>query len=228
MRTDYHCHVLPGIDDGSKDTEMSLQMISLMKEQGIERIIATPHFYAHRERSLERFLEKRKIAYDKLMSANPAVTDIHLGAEISIEKGISEIKGIEQLAMEGSNLILFEFPYTGFSEWMIEEAENIAAEYKLQIVVAHIHRYKNLYRNEEIERILGMDAIFQINNEAFRSWGEKKMVKNLVLDGKRIIFGSDSHNMESRKPDFDLLDKKLKKLPDIISQSDSTFDKYIK
>ena len=45
MITDYHTHVLPGIDDGSKDAETSLEMLIQLKEQGIERVIATPHFY---------------------------------------------------------------------------------------------------------------------------------------------------------------------------------------
>ena len=50
--TEYHCHILPGIDDGAKDVETSLEMIETMKSQGVDRIIATPHFYAHREKSI--------------------------------------------------------------------------------------------------------------------------------------------------------------------------------
>ena len=41
--TEVHCHVLPGIDDGSPDVEHSLALIHQMKEWGLERIIATPH-----------------------------------------------------------------------------------------------------------------------------------------------------------------------------------------
>ena len=52
MLTDYHCHILPGIDDGAQDIDTSLGMIEIMREQGVERLIATPHFYAHEERSL--------------------------------------------------------------------------------------------------------------------------------------------------------------------------------
>ena len=55
--TEYHCHILPGIDDGAKDVETSLAMIEMMKAQGVERIVATSHFYAHREKSVAEFLK---------------------------------------------------------------------------------------------------------------------------------------------------------------------------
>lgn len=50
MLTDYHCHILPKMDDGSESVEMSIKMLEMMKLQGVDRIIATPHFYAHREK----------------------------------------------------------------------------------------------------------------------------------------------------------------------------------
>ncbi|HOR22980.1 MAG TPA: capsular polysaccharide biosynthesis protein, partial [Ruminococcus sp.] len=66
MLTDLHCHILPGIDDGAKDREMSLAMLDMMKEQGVGRAVATPHFYAHREKSVEAFLEKRRAAFQSI------------------------------------------------------------------------------------------------------------------------------------------------------------------
>ncbi|MBR2086968.1 MAG: capsular polysaccharide biosynthesis protein, partial [Oscillospiraceae bacterium] len=62
MLTEYHCHILPGIDDGSDSAETSLKMVEQMKQQGVERIVATPHFYAHREKSVANFLAKRQVA----------------------------------------------------------------------------------------------------------------------------------------------------------------------
>lgn len=43
---DVHCHILPGIDDGSRNTEESKALISEEMNQGINTIIFTPHFYA--------------------------------------------------------------------------------------------------------------------------------------------------------------------------------------
>ena len=67
MLTDHHSHILPGIDDGAKNVEMSLEMIRALKQQGVERIVATPHFYAHREDGIDAYLQKRQHAFDTLM-----------------------------------------------------------------------------------------------------------------------------------------------------------------
>ncbi len=224
MFTDYHCHILPNIDDGAENAEMSLKMIEMMKEQGIERIIATPHFYCHREKSVVDFISKRKSAYNKIKK-NMAVKNVLLGAEVSIEHGISEVSDIEKLAIEGTNLILLELPYRPYAKWMSEEIYNISAEHNLTVILAHVHRYLPYYSKDEIENILSTDAILQINNEAFSSWKEKKIAKAVISEHERFVFGSDSHNTSSRCPNWDILRKKVKS--DIIELSDSMLDKYI-
>lgn len=221
--TEYHCHILPGIDDGAKDAETSLAMIEMMKSQGIDRIIATPHFYAHRERSVDDFIKKRQNAFESIKERS-AVKDIRLGAEIAVEHGISELAGIEKLAAEGTRIILLELPYRAYSKWMSEEIYNIAAEFDLKVMLAHVHRYTPYYSREELEGILSNNYIMQINNEAFASWKEKKIAKSIIADEKRFAFGSDSHNLSDRKPNWDLLKKKIK--PEIIDLSDEILDRY--
>lgn len=54
---DVHCHILPGIDDGSRNIEESKALISEEMNQGINTIIFTPHFYAQRD-SVGHFLGK--------------------------------------------------------------------------------------------------------------------------------------------------------------------------
>lgn len=61
--TEVHCHVLPGIDDGSPDVEHSLALIHQMKEWGLERIIATPHVT---EASFENTPQTIGSAYSRL------------------------------------------------------------------------------------------------------------------------------------------------------------------
>ena len=62
---DFHSHILPGIDDGSKNTDMSLAMLREMTAQGVDVCVATPHFYGWR-RSVESFLERRTAAWEHL------------------------------------------------------------------------------------------------------------------------------------------------------------------
>ena len=223
MLTEYHCHILPGIDDGAKDAEQSAEMAQMMKAQGVERLIATPHFYAHREKGIEAFLEKRQAAYEKIKE-NLHFREVHLGAEVAIEHGISELNGIEKLAIEGTGIILLELPYRPYERWMSEEIHNIAAEFRLRVMLAHVHRYLEYYSKEEMETILSANAIMQINNEAFRSWKEKRLAKRVISSHECFAFGSDAHNTGNRRPNWDLLRKKAK--PEDIARSDGMFDKY--
>ena len=222
--TEYHCHILPGIDDGAKDVETSLAMIEMMKAQGVERIVATSHFYAHREKSVAEFLKKRQAAFDKIRD-KAAVKEIYLGAEVAIENGISELADIEKLAVEGTRMILLELPYRAYSKWMSEEIYNIGAEFNLKVMLAHVHRYLEYYSKDELEGILSTKAVMQINNEAFAGWREKKLVKRIIADERRFAFGSDAHNLDDRKPNWDLLKKKVK--PDVIELSDGILDRYL-
>ena len=222
MLTDYHSHILPGIDDGSKNVEMSLGMIEMLRKQGVERIVATPHFYAHRENGIPAYLKKRQNAYEKLMQANPAISDITLGAEVSIERGISEMEGIEKLAYQGTNYILLEFPYTGFYDWMCDEVDNIAYNYKLIPIIAHLHRYTNDFSKSQIESILSLNAVFQFNIEAFETHASRKFIKGIIKKGHEFVFGSDCHNLKERKPNFDLLLKKCNS--EWIEQSNQLLD----
>ena len=65
---DIHSHILPGVDDGAKNTEESLELLRMMKSQGITDVIATPHFYAMSE-NLENYQKKISAAYNILTEA---------------------------------------------------------------------------------------------------------------------------------------------------------------
>lgn len=223
MLTDYHCHVLPGIDDGARDKAMSLAMLGLLQQQGVERVIATPHFYAHREASVAAFLEKRQAAYDSIAEESP-VSEIHLGAEVAIEHDISRMQGIEKLAMQGTDLILLELPYRGYEAWMSREIYNIAAGYGLTVILAHVHRYCGMYSKADLQGILETDAYFQINHDAFSSFAQRSLVKTLLREDYPVVFGSDCHNLADRKPDWDLARKGSR--AEAVKRSDNVFDKH--
>ena len=82
---DFHSHILPGIDDGSRNVETSIGMLRMCREQGVDIMIATPHFYADSNR-VERFVENRKNAYDKVMAENADIPHIMMGAEVAFNR----------------------------------------------------------------------------------------------------------------------------------------------
>ena len=81
---DCHCHILPGIDDGSKNVQMSLAMLDMEVRQGVEGIIFTPHFYADMN-SPETFLRRRERALAELeasLDQLPQVPAYTVGSEV--------------------------------------------------------------------------------------------------------------------------------------------------
>lgn len=81
---DFHTHLLPEMDDGSRSVEESLAMLKQMAAQNINWAAATPHFYAFQE-SPEQFLERRSASAAQLqkeMSQWKDLPRISLGAEV--------------------------------------------------------------------------------------------------------------------------------------------------
>ena len=126
-----HAHLLPQIDDGSNSVEISKRMIAELHRQGVTKIYATPHFYAHSEKSVDDFLQKRQTAWEKLDDES-----ILLGAEVAIEHDISRLPEIEKLTYQHTDLILLEFPYRKFENWMEDEINDIAHKFNLTPVIA--------------------------------------------------------------------------------------------
>ena len=219
--TDYHCHILPRMDDGAKDLDTSLDMIRMMMAQGVDRIVATPHFYAHREKSVYDWLQRRQDAFAQIADTGLTLPYIHLGSEVAIEQGISRLPGVHMLTLAQTSYILLELPYAPFAHWMLEEIYDLSQRYGLTPVLAHVHRYANFYTRAQMSEVLQADAVFQINNEAFRTLRERRLARSLIAKGCPYIFGSDAHNLTSRRPDWDFLTKKVS--PDILQHQEDLF-----
>ncbi|MBQ2388915.1 MAG: capsular polysaccharide biosynthesis protein, partial [Clostridia bacterium] len=66
---DVHSHILPEFDDGAKSVDESINMLKILKDQGITHVIATPHFkMTDDKKSIDDFLIKREESYQKLIS----------------------------------------------------------------------------------------------------------------------------------------------------------------
>ena len=80
--TDLHCHILPGMDDGAKDTAVSLELLRREYEDGVRNIAFTSHFNSERT-TVEAFTVKRQAAFEQLTAAlegQPMQFDFKLGA----------------------------------------------------------------------------------------------------------------------------------------------------
>ena len=80
-----HCHILPGVDDGSKDTETSVKMLRRLALQGAETVVLSGHYYSD-SISLADFTARRNAAFANLQAALPPdAPRLLLGAEVIYE-----------------------------------------------------------------------------------------------------------------------------------------------
>ena len=107
---DMHSHILPGIDDGAKTVEDSLELLSCLKNQGVTNVCLTPHFYTN-EISLEDFIAERAEKFEKFKTHIPNGMNIVLGTEVYVTKYLFNNENIKGINYGNSNYILTEFPY---------------------------------------------------------------------------------------------------------------------
>ena len=202
---DLHTHILPKIDDGSKRIEETAALLKLLKQQGVTTVAATPHFYAGHH-TPEVFLQKRDAAEAALrqeMAKHSGLPQLHVGAEVSFFRGMSDSQQLEQLAIRGSSCILVEMPLPPWSDAHYRELEAIREKRGLTPIIAHIDRYIAPFRTHGIPaRLAQLPVLVQANAGFFREWPTASMALRLLCRGQIHLLGSDCHNTDSRKPDL--------------------------
>ena len=223
--TDFHSHILPEVDDGSQSVDESILMINALAEQGIDRIVATPHFYANDE-SVSEFLVRRQKAYNELMNAGlPGKPTIIQGAEVRYYDGIRRLSDLKSLCVQGTKLLLLEMPFTKWTEYTLRELLDISSNGKVTLVLAHIDRYLKIQKPDVWYRLADNGILMQLNSSYINDFFTRHKAIKLLKKGIINFLGSDCHNMNDRAPNIgkalSIAEKKLGK------DFKSGFDDYI-
>ena len=109
---DLHTHIIPQVDDGSKSLEMSIKMLELEVQNGVEQVMFTPHFLY--DSKFEEKKEKIKAQYHLLISNCPDLPlKTYLGAEILYNENLYQriLNGNDVFTLANSKYLLVEFPF---------------------------------------------------------------------------------------------------------------------
>jgi protein-tyrosine phosphatase len=201
------------MDDGAKGVEESLEMLSMLKVQGIDRVCATPHFYADTD-SVGSFLDRRAESADRLsMKLTSDAPQILLGAEVKYYPGISRMEGLEELRLGESRLILLEMPFGKWTEYTLREIGELAGRGDIRIMLAHIDRYLGLQSDDALRRVYESGVLVQANASFVNGFFTRRRAIEMLAGGGIQFIGSDCHNTHSRAPDigraYSYVEKKL-------------------
>ena len=200
---DFHSHILPGVDDGSPDVEKSIQMLQMEMAQGIQQVVATPHFYAQYHHP-EKFLKERARAEQLLreeMAKFSHMPKLSVGAEVYFFNGISDSDILSELTIDKKRYILIEMMQPPWSERVYRELENIWVKQNLVPVIAHIDRYIAPFHTFGIpERLEQLPVKVQANASFFTGRFSSRTALHLLSREQIHLLGSDCHDPKNRKP----------------------------
>lgn len=202
--TDFHSHILPGIDDGSCSVEESIAMLRLEAAQGIRRVIATPHFYARHDNP-DRFLARRAAALKKLEEAaqKEALPAVFPGAEVHYFHGMSDSEDLGRLTIAEKRCILIEMPPAPWTPQMYRELEWIFTKQGITPVIAHVDRYVSPFKTHGIPRRLEeLPVLVQANGSFFLRKSTAAFALRLLKQDRIQLLGSDCHNLTDRAPNL--------------------------
>lgn len=197
---DIHCHLLYGVDDGADSLEESCRMLHRAAEQGINKMILTPH-YRHGMFSFpvkpisEHFKELKSYAADEGI-------EIFLGCEYHMDSDcISHMRSRRTLTLAKSSYILTE--YSHVSEWpFIERMTEEVLRNGYRPVIAHIERYPAVMSDlSRAAQLRNMGAMIQVNADSVlgnEGRQQKGFCKKMLKEGLVDIVASDAHGIRYR------------------------------
>jgi protein-tyrosine phosphatase len=198
---DFHSHLMPGVDDGSRSVEQSIQSLAAMAAQGITTCITTPHFDASLTRSPDALAERLgqfDLAFAELSRAvaeTPGLPELKRGTEVMLDEPEVDLSDA-RIRLNGGRFILCEFPQLRLppnAEWGVS---NLIAQ-GWQPIIAHPERYRNIDPQLALlARLRDAGAVFQMNaGSLMGQHGEPAMhaAQRILALGWAEYLSSDYH-----------------------------------
>ncbi|MEO9570766.1 MAG: CpsB/CapC family capsule biosynthesis tyrosine phosphatase [Polaribacter sp.] len=195
---DIHSHLLPGIDDGAKDLDNSIELILKMRSYGIKNIITTPHVlgdvYPNSSKIIKNKLEE---VQQELKKRNINDVSINAAAEYMMDEQFSKLLKNDDLLTIKDNYVLVEMSY--FSPPI--NIYDIIFEIQLKgykPILAHPERYK-FYHNDlnNYYKLKNAGCLFQLNllslTEQYGK-GVQKTTEKLLKEDLYDFVGTDTHH----------------------------------
>ena len=203
---DIHEHLIPGIDDGSTDIQMTMEMIGSAYRQGVRGILCTPHDDGlfRTDELRDGWNEIKRMCAEKYPDLS-----LGLGCEIFLtpefmDDCIEELRSGSAFSLNGTKYVLVEFSQEGQP---FEEIRNCVLRLKEAgwiPVIAHAERYERSYRSiEDVRWLKEQGCRIQVNLyslEADISPERKAFTKQMLLEKLVDFTGTDTHRMNHRPP----------------------------
>jgi len=204
---DIHCHILPGIDDGAKDMIEALALVNIAVEDGITRIVVTPHLHFGRFNNYLSVIESSFLALQQAVDKENIQIELAYAAEVRLDSEILSLLSSQQLPLYGrfnnQEFMLLEFPHSH-----IPAGSDALVKYLLKQnitpVIAHPERNRDLLKSpDKIKIFARLGCWFQATASSITGhFGEEcqELALSYIEQGFINIVASDAHNLKRRPP----------------------------
>lgn len=201
---DFHSHILPHIDDGAGDIEEFLEMAKIAVEEGIDVMIATPHYITYESEIPKEKLIGALSNANRYLKDNKIPLEILPGMEVYADWDIlDKIDNEEIVTINNTRYLLLELPMIDIPDYI----ENLLFEIELRglvPIIAHPERNLNIQKKPNIleEWIkrgiltqLNMGSLTGLYGQQPRKTGEILLKHNMVH-----LIGTDAHTSGKNSP----------------------------
>lgn len=197
LGTDFHSHLIPGIDDGAETLEQSLDLIERIAGLGYKKIITTPHVMSDFYRNTPEIIREGLVKVKQGIEARGLDVEVEAAAEYYLDFEFEESIGQKEILTFGDKYVLFELPFVGEPQMF----EGIL--FKLQSngykpILAHPERYGFWAGNwDKYQEIADKGAILQLNLTSLSGHysQEVQQVAEKLIEMDLIgAVGTDCHN----------------------------------
>ena len=212
---DIHSHILPGVDDGAKSMEESLEMLRIAKENAICTIIVTPHNKPGRHNvhtpSMNAYIKQLQEQMNRIGLSIELIGGNELYYRMELAQ---ELQGGVARTMADSRYVLVEFGPMDDYDYLRNGVYDLLSEGYFPII-AHVERYQCLLeRIDRISDLSGMGAYIQVNAGSVMGaagFKIKDCTRKLLKQGLVQFVATDAHDTKKRAPE-------LKKCADFIAR----------
>lgn len=201
---DLHCHLLPGVDDGSKSMDISLKLANDAVRDGIDYALLTPHHmngvYLNHKKAVIQQTQEFQVELDR----HKISLKVFPGQEVRINGDL--LTALDQddilFADEGGRYLMLEFPDDDIPSYTSNVIYELMQRGIIPVIV-HPERNTMIMKQPDIlYDLLSRGCLSQITAGSYVGiFGHKvqKFSKQLIQSGQVYIFASDAHNLPNRK-----------------------------
>ncbi|MGL4656088.1 MAG: tyrosine-protein phosphatase [Sarcina sp.] len=230
---DLHSHIIPRIDDGAKDKEISLQMLKRAEESGTKKIVLTPHFfrgkYMEPLKVVKEYVEQMKeFAYK-----NDINIELYHGQEVYVTENLLEdLENGEIGTINDTKYMLVELDLVKIEDFVLDMIYELSIR-NIIPVIAHPERYLEFQKHpSKINKFIDEGCLFQLNAGSIGGLLGKesqKLAKTYLENGLYSFIGSDAHSDGQRNTDIQQYVNDIEQVdPSFIKTSIENAEKLLK